>query len=178
MSSNLTENHAISFAERVLTLLDQGSFTSTYKYAVLLGLMDVVLERTSKNGIPPDFITTRQLADKVIEIYWPHSNPFAFNSKKDKMARLPKRRVINKLLKINEFQVINIKPRRLLKLKGRAHPGRRVRARQPRRLPPTRGRTAAPAGAANPPPGRRVGQPRPRVPGRRAQVVRASLDQA
>lgn len=87
MGNYLTENHAISFAERVLTLLDQGSFTSTYKYAVLLGLMDVVLERTSKNGIPPDFITTRQLADKVIEIYWPHSNPFAFSKSNTDMLK-------------------------------------------------------------------------------------------
>lgn len=74
--SNAFDNDAISFAERVLTLLDQGSFTSTYKYAVLLAMMDVVLERASKTGVPPDVITTRQLAEKVIEIYWPHTNTF------------------------------------------------------------------------------------------------------
>ena len=34
----------IAFAERVLTLLDDGSFTATYKYAVLLGLTDLCLE--------------------------------------------------------------------------------------------------------------------------------------
>jgi len=33
----------IRFAEKVLALLDQGTFTTTYKYAVLLGLMDVCL---------------------------------------------------------------------------------------------------------------------------------------
>lgn len=70
------DNDAISFAERVLTLLDQGSFVSTYKYAVLLGIMDVVMERTGKSGMPPNVITTRQLAEKVIEIYWPHTNNF------------------------------------------------------------------------------------------------------
>lgn len=77
--NRINENHAISFAERTLTLLDQGSFTSTYKYAVLLALMDAVLERTSKTGAPPEIITTRQLAEKVIEIYWPHTNQFPLN---------------------------------------------------------------------------------------------------
>ena len=35
---------AIRFAERVLELLDDGRYTATYKYAVLLGLMDLCLE--------------------------------------------------------------------------------------------------------------------------------------
>ena len=70
------DNDAISFAERVLTLLDQGSFVSTYKYAVLLGMMDVVMQRSSKQGMPPQSITTAQLAEKVIELYWPHTNHF------------------------------------------------------------------------------------------------------
>jgi hypothetical protein len=34
----------IRFAEKVLALLDQGTFTATYKYAVLLGLMDQSME--------------------------------------------------------------------------------------------------------------------------------------
>jgi len=33
---------AITFAEKVLALLDQGAFTSTYKFAVLLGLMESI----------------------------------------------------------------------------------------------------------------------------------------
>jgi 5-methylcytosine-specific restriction endonuclease McrA len=73
------DNDAISFAERVLTLLDQGSYVSTYKYAVLLGIMDVVMERAGKSGMPPQTITTTQLANKVIEIYWPHTNSFYAN---------------------------------------------------------------------------------------------------
>lgn len=72
------EQHgAIGFAERVLELLDEGRFTATYKYAVLLALIDVCLERTEASGMPPDVVTTRQLADKIVEIYWLHSLPFA-----------------------------------------------------------------------------------------------------
>jgi hypothetical protein len=68
---------AIGFAERVLDLLDEGRYTATYKYAVLLALLDVCLERTASSGAPPDSVTTRQLADKTVEFYWPHPVPFA-----------------------------------------------------------------------------------------------------
>lgn len=68
---------AIGLAERILTVLDQGRFTATYKYAVLLGLMDLCLEGTSHTGIPPRMVTTRQLAEKLIELYWPHTIPYA-----------------------------------------------------------------------------------------------------
>ena len=67
----------IGFAEKVLELLDEGRYTATYKYAVLLALIDVCLERTHASGAPPDMVTTRQLAEKIVEIYWPHTVPFA-----------------------------------------------------------------------------------------------------
>lgn len=70
------ETNAIRFAEKVLALLDEGLFTATYKYAVLLGLLDLCLENVGRHGEPPDFLTTSQLADKVIELYWPHAVPF------------------------------------------------------------------------------------------------------
>jgi 5-methylcytosine-specific restriction endonuclease McrA len=68
---------AIGFAEKVLELLDEGRYTATYKYAVLLALIDVCIERTQGSGAPPDHATTRQLADKTVELYWPHTVPFA-----------------------------------------------------------------------------------------------------
>ena len=67
---------AIGFAEKVLELLDEGRYTATYKYALLLALMDVCLEQTQSSGAPPEMVTTRQLADKIVELYWPHSVPF------------------------------------------------------------------------------------------------------
>jgi hypothetical protein len=68
---------AIGFAEKVLELLEEGRYTATYKYAVLLALLDLCLELTQASGAPPDMVTTRQLADKIVEIYWPHTLPFA-----------------------------------------------------------------------------------------------------
>jgi hypothetical protein len=67
--SDTDQRGAIGFAERVLELLDEGRYTATYKYAVLLALVDVCLERTQASRIPPDVLTTRQLADKIVEIY-------------------------------------------------------------------------------------------------------------
>ena len=68
----------ISFAERLMTvLLYEGKFTATYKFAVLLALMDLCLEHYSAKHAAPTSITTRQLAEKVIELYWNHVLPFA-----------------------------------------------------------------------------------------------------
>lgn len=71
-----SERGPIALAEKVLALLDEGRFTATYKYAVLLALIDLCLEKTSRDGQPPDMIVTRELAEKVLEIYWPHCVPF------------------------------------------------------------------------------------------------------
>jgi len=71
------QRDAIGFAEKVLELLDEGRYTATYKYAVLLALIDLCLEGTQASGAPPAMVTTRQVAEKIIEIYWPHTVLFA-----------------------------------------------------------------------------------------------------
>lgn len=71
-----TDQGAIRFAEKILALLEEGQFTATYKYAVLLGLLDLCLEKADRHGEAPSAITTRQLAQKVTELYWPHTVPF------------------------------------------------------------------------------------------------------
>jgi len=70
LKHNTEALNAIGFAERVLTLLHEGAYNTTYKFAVLLGLMDLVIEKSNKDGSLADTVTTRQLAEKVIEIYW------------------------------------------------------------------------------------------------------------
>jgi len=66
----------IRFAERIVQLLDEGGFVATYKYAVLLALMDLCLEQSAIDGSPPTSITTPQLAAKIVALYWPHARPF------------------------------------------------------------------------------------------------------
>jgi hypothetical protein len=63
------------FAGKLLGLLQYGGFTSTYKYAVLLGLLDLCVEFNTRGGAPT-VVTTNQLAHKVIELYWPQTWPF------------------------------------------------------------------------------------------------------
>jgi len=71
---------AIGFAEKILELLDEGRYTATYKYAVLLALIDLCLEGTQASGSAPDMVTTRQLAARVVELYWPHTVPFTIRT--------------------------------------------------------------------------------------------------
>jgi len=70
------ERGAIALAERVLAVLDEGTFSATYKFALFTAILDVCIERTSRHGLPPTVITTRQLAARVLELYWNHSVPY------------------------------------------------------------------------------------------------------
>jgi hypothetical protein len=70
------DSGAIAFAEQLLTVLEEGSFTATYKYAVILALLDLCLEHSTRAGAAPSSLTTRQLAEKVIELYWPQARTF------------------------------------------------------------------------------------------------------
>ena len=73
MSGPGPDRGAIALAERIFTVLDQGAFTATYKYAVLLGLLDLCLENAERTGAAPEVLTTRQLSEKVLDLYWPHT---------------------------------------------------------------------------------------------------------
>jgi 5-methylcytosine-specific restriction endonuclease McrA len=42
--------------------------------------LDVCFENTRKGGAPPQSVTTRQLAEAVIELYWPQTLPFVHTS--------------------------------------------------------------------------------------------------
>ena len=71
-----TERGVLAFAEQLVQLLRQGRKSATYKYAVVLGLMDLCLEHASAKGEAPQSVTTAQLAKKVLDLYWPHTRPF------------------------------------------------------------------------------------------------------
>ncbi len=70
------DQDAIALAERVLAILEQGGFSATYKFALFTAILDLCIEKTSVTGIPPESLTTRQLAEKVVELYWNHVSPF------------------------------------------------------------------------------------------------------
>jgi len=70
------DRSAIALAEKVLAVLELGSFAATYKYALFTAILDLCLEKTSTGGAPPTALTTPEIAEKVIELYWPHAIPF------------------------------------------------------------------------------------------------------
>ena len=65
-----------AFGERLLALLEEASYSTTYKLAVLLALIDLCMEHSRRDGSAPTTVTTRQLAEKVLELYWPQAVPF------------------------------------------------------------------------------------------------------
>lgn len=67
---------SLTLAERIVTLFAEGSFSATYKHAVLLALIDLCFEKTSTKGAPPTSVTTRELAEAVLALYWPQCVPW------------------------------------------------------------------------------------------------------
>ena len=62
----------VAFLDKLQRLLAEGDFTATYKFAVLLGLVELSVEAP----LDTDTFTTRQLAEKVVELYWAQVQPF------------------------------------------------------------------------------------------------------
>lgn len=63
----------LSFTDELLTLIQDTSTTTTYKYALLLAIIDLIEESAAAdNGteILTTSLTTLQIAERVIEIYW------------------------------------------------------------------------------------------------------------
>jgi 5-methylcytosine-specific restriction endonuclease McrA len=65
----------IRFLTNLQRLLGEGSFVSTYKYALLMALADIAVERGADDDSELA-ITTSQLAEKFIQYYWRQSTPY------------------------------------------------------------------------------------------------------
>ena len=66
----------VGLSERLLALLDQAAVATTYKYALLLALIDATLRGTDEHGEPPERIPVSTLAQHALELYWPHTDPY------------------------------------------------------------------------------------------------------
>ncbi len=67
----------VRFLEKLQRLLAEGVFTSTYKFAVLLGLTQLSVEHCAASKTEGVAFTTRQLAEQTISLYWPQVVPYA-----------------------------------------------------------------------------------------------------
>ncbi|MEI7703489.1 MAG: HNH endonuclease [Deltaproteobacteria bacterium] len=70
------DRDALTLAEKVLAILELGSFSATYKYALFTAILDLCMEKGLKGLSDPTVLTTTELAEKVIELYWPHAMPY------------------------------------------------------------------------------------------------------
>jgi hypothetical protein len=73
----MADDGGLRFAEKVLSLVDTGRKSATYKLATLLALIDVVAESSGPLRGAPDAVSGRQVALRVIELYWPQSAVFS-----------------------------------------------------------------------------------------------------
>ena len=67
---------AVTFAERLMQLLEEASFSTTYKHALLLALMDSCLEMADEHGRAPTQFQVNDLAERVIALCWPHATRY------------------------------------------------------------------------------------------------------
>ena len=59
--------------QRVLAVLDEGRRSATYKPALLLALVELAVERV--DGLAALELPLADIADKVMELYWPQTRP-------------------------------------------------------------------------------------------------------
>jgi 5-methylcytosine-specific restriction endonuclease McrA len=64
------------FLQHLQRLFDEGDFTSTYKYALLLALAELAVELGDDGGAPLCLPMSR-IAEKFAEFYWPQTTPFS-----------------------------------------------------------------------------------------------------
>ena len=73
--SKPTPRFQLQFLKNIQRLLAEGRFTASYKYALLLSLADVAVERGDDSGKALT-ISTKSLAEKFIQYYWRQALPY------------------------------------------------------------------------------------------------------
>ena len=66
----------IAYLQRIFT---EGDFVATYKCALLHGIADIAIERSTETHelMAARTITLDELATKFVELYWQHSLPYS-----------------------------------------------------------------------------------------------------
>ena len=66
----------VALGVRLLELVRGGARTTTYKPATLLALVDVLAAHADGQGRVPDRVSVRELAERVVGLYWPQVRDF------------------------------------------------------------------------------------------------------
>lgn len=65
----------IRFLQHIQRILAEGVFTATYKYALLLALADIAVERGDDSGAPL-VVKIQEIAEKFVRYYWRQARPY------------------------------------------------------------------------------------------------------
>jgi 5-methylcytosine-specific restriction endonuclease McrA len=66
---------SLAFAEKLLSLLDTGRKTATYKFATLMALVDLCVERAADENATIE-MSAREVGRRAFEIYWRQAVPY------------------------------------------------------------------------------------------------------
>jgi 5-methylcytosine-specific restriction endonuclease McrA len=69
------DREQLQFLFKIQRLLGEGSFTASYKFALLCALADIAVEKGHNTG-DSLWISIEDIAEKFIQYYWPQSAPY------------------------------------------------------------------------------------------------------
>ena len=69
------ESAQLAFLRNVQRLLEEGQFTATYKFALLMALVDIAVERGRDDGDALR-VPLAAIAEKFVESFWGHTRPY------------------------------------------------------------------------------------------------------
>ena len=76
----------LTFLTKLQRLFNEGDFTATYKYALLIALSEIAVERGRDDSAELK-ITHRELAGKFVELYWQQSAPYSAGAREGLLAQ-------------------------------------------------------------------------------------------
>lgn len=88
---SVSDREQVEFLTKLQRLLAEGDFTATYKFALLLALADIAIEKGDDSGAPMHVALT-DIAKKFIRLYWrqaaPHPRGRVLQQNTDKQAAI------------------------------------------------------------------------------------------
>ena len=76
----------LDFIQKLRRLLDEGSFVATYKFALLHAMADLCVTQGQDSGAPLT-LSTRDLADQFVRLYWRQTAPFPAGDTEDPLRQ-------------------------------------------------------------------------------------------
>jgi len=70
-----TPAEQLAFLGHIQRLLTEGQYVASYKFALLVALAELAVERRNPDGAPLT-VSVTDIADKFIELYWNHDLPY------------------------------------------------------------------------------------------------------